>query len=270
MKTRLIIFAIVIATSSVFAKPTDTHKRLGTAACVAIRQSNTNLFKALLDAGLHINEPISFILETSQGTLAETEVGTPLYHAVSHYCSVFPRKAGALDFVQFLLDNGADRDKRNQWGERPVDFAYKRNQAIFCELLTKPEGDKELIAGFPIEAWEELFLGGMRRLAQRPIVGIILNESNAPPEFIEKLRQRHPELNLPKQAEDPMSIIHAQDRITKESEVVVKATIKETDDGYEWRFVIRLSWGTSWGSDGTLVNKYGYWISIEKSKWNAS
>ena len=268
MKTRWIVFAIVIAASSVFAEPTDTHKQLCDAASVAILTSNTNLFKALLDAGLQINEPLFYDHETILGTREKLELGTPLYCTVFYHCSV-STNTGGTDLVQFLLDNGADRDKRNRFYERPIDVAYKRKHTAICELLAKPEGDKELIADLPIEAWEEL-LGDIHEhiFAKEIIFGVNLYGDHAPPEFIEWLRKRHPALRFHEPMENSFKL--AQDNATKEKGVVLLINLrKDADDEYRSVVVFSLGWGGSNRKNGYLVNKYGYWIRTDES-WYTS
>ena len=239
-----------MAMASASAEPTEAYKTLSMHALNAIEKSNTNALSALLKEGFQINE-----LLFHNGRVLDF----PLHYAV--------RGSANLGMIQFLLDNGADRDKRNQFGERPIDIVYKRDHSFNCparakktntnakritntrpnnktpqchgscgidarcKILAKPEGAEKMIAGFPEEMLEELFKWTEFRdsRADEPLFGVTLNGVEAPSELMEWLKQYYPDIRPATQAEYPTST-------TKDGRVYQSGAVydKDTKEHGSW------------------------------------
>lgn len=82
----------------------------------------------LLELGLDVDG-----LDDIQGPY---RLGTPLYHAVRNR---------AVEAAQFLLEQGADPYKKNQWGYAPAEEAIKKNDTVFIKMFEAVHSPKGVV-----------------------------------------------------------------------------------------------------------------------------
>jgi len=260
MKKWLTITVLLMAMIPATAEPSLEHLRLSEAAEFAVERENVELLRALLQAGVQINEPVNTFVSENRTLL---------------HCAVMlntPRS------VQFLLDNGANLslDARDKNGQRPIDYALEKENTTMCQLLTKPDNKDESyweICGFPIEVLEEVinpwaYLRG--NMAREPLF-VSFNGTNAPTEFIEWFGKYFPDLRPYTQAElseeerdENGRLIktgHIRDKDTKEKGYIFSIRIEKINDGYEHaKSMYGGPLNANPGGSGKLIRKYGYWV----------
>ncbi|NLC83245.1 MAG: ankyrin repeat domain-containing protein [Lentisphaerae bacterium] len=147
-----------------YAAPSDSHVELASAAEWAVITTNTTLLRALLDAGVQINEPI--------GNRDKTLLGTAVLNKNEQ-------------MVKVLLNNGADPERKSL-NCRLIDMAFENGSTNICLLLSKRKNRKEkLIDGLPIGVLEHVF----RPTGWTNVVFLIVNRSPPSAEMLVYLRE---------------------------------------------------------------------------------
>ena len=91
--------------------------------------------------------------EETLPTQRDDNQNTLLHLAVQHHCRQLARA---------LLDQGADPNARNKWGQRPIDLAVYASSGALRPYETRPNGIMiELLiqAGVEIDLWLACVLG---------------------------------------------------------------------------------------------------------------
>lgn len=252
MKNALALILISLFVSVSLAEPSDNHTALKGAAEWAVYYSNVELLRALLQAGVQIDEPV-----------VDTDPEWTMLHLAALHNK--PR------VVQFLLDNGALPDIRNKGGDRPIDLAFDNGYTNVCLLLAMPEpAQKErLICDIPESVLEAVL---QLEYSEEPTF-VSLNGTNAPAVMVEWLGRYWKDVRPSSRAEltEDTGIMtgHIQDKVTKDAGRLFDIVIKKTDGGYDW--ALRSYHGplAGWGQSGNLIRKYGYWLRVEADGWSS-
>lgn len=231
------------------AAPADSHVELASAAEWAIITTNTTLLRALLDAGVQINEPIGDYDRTLLATAVHTK---------------------NEKMVNFLLKNGADPERKS-FNCRLIDIAFENGTTNICRLLSKPKNRKEkMIDGLPIGMLEHVF----RPTGWTNVVFVIVNRAPPSAEMLVYLRdsvwptaRAFPE-TLTKQYEDdtkrPIRFTGDEENATL-FECIVE---KKCDDEYKTSTIIYHQLPRHTPMDlieavpivEKIVKRYGYWM----------
>lgn len=234
------------------AEPSDNHIALKKAAEWAVLYSNIELLRALLQAGVQIDEPV---------------VDNDMDWTMLHYAALHNKPRVA----QFLLDNGALPDIRCKGGDRPIDFAFENGCTNVCLLLAMPESaqNERLICDIPESVLEEVL---QLEFSEEPTF-VSLNGTNAPAAIVEWLGRYWKDVRPSSRADltEDTGIMtgHIQDKVTKDAGRLFDIVIKKTADGYDW--ALRSYHGplAGWGQSGNLIRKYGYWLRVEAGGWSS-
>lgn len=252
MKNALAFIIISLLVSVSLAEPSDNHKALKGAAEWAILNSNVELLRALLQAGVQIDEPVD-----------DTDFEWTMLHLAALHNR--PR------VVQFLLDNGALLDIRCKGGNRPIDMAFDNGCTNVCLLIAKPESgqDERLIGDIPEAVLDEI----LRLEDSEEPTFVSLNGTNAPAVLAEWLGRYWEDVRPTSQAEltegSEGKTGHIQDKKTKEAGRLFDIVLKRTAEGYDW--AVRSYHGplAAWGQSGKLIKRYGYWLRTGGQGWES-
>ena len=244
------VLAALLFTGSILAEPSDTHIDLRETASWAVRNSNVELLRALLQAGVQIDEPVD-----------DEENGYTLLHLAAIYNK--PRIA------QFLFDNGAWREVRDKSGARPIDIAFQGGYTNVCQILEKPSEKEEMVGDFP----EEVLRQVLRLEVSKEPTFVTFNGTNAPAVFVEWVGRSWKDVRPASQSElsegTEKETGHIQDRKTKEPGRDIYISIKKTEDGYEWAVTSYHGPLAAHQVSGKMIKRYGYWIRTEVKGWQA-
>jgi hypothetical protein len=250
MKNALTMILTMFAVGVVLGEPSRNHVALQKAAEWAVTNSNIELLRALLQAGVQIDEPVD-------------NMGWTMLHFAAIHNQ--PR------VVRFLLDNGAETDVRGKYGDRPIDLAFNQGQTNVCQLLEKPARNEELVCDIPESVLLEIISPGEEDDAMPPFVS--LNGTNAPAAMIEWLRGYLSDVRPASQAkliEDPQTkLAYVEDKETRELGRLFDIVIKKTTDGYDWSVRSFTGSVAGWGQSGKLIKRYGCWFKIEVHGWQS-
>ncbi len=226
------------------------QQALGPAARFAITEGNLPLLKVLIEQGLELNEYLDFEERT-----------TALSTAV---------RRRQLDIAKYLLAQGADKEKRGRFGERPIATAFDLNLKEFCELLSKPDGDEKMITGVPEGVLAEVF-------ANRDPATILFlrwNGEDSPDELLKWLQKTHPETRPASRMETlerrPLGAASwYRDQTTGDFGSLLELSIQSSENG--WKVRLRDTTGPSLAGGGCeeLYSKhYGYWMGKLLTSWD--
>jgi hypothetical protein len=250
MKNALALIMISLLVSVSHAEPSNNHISLKGAAEWAVLNSNVELLRALLQAGVQIDEPV-----------VDGDINWTMLH-----CAVLHNKPRV---VQFLLDNGATLDIRSKGGDRPIDMAFDESCTNVCRLLEKPTEKEELIGDIPEAVLEEIL---RLKYSEEPTF-VSFNGTNAPAVLVEWLVRSWKDVRPTSQAEltegTEGKTGHIQDKETHDSGRRFDIEIKKTADGYDWAVTSYHGPLSAWGQSGKLIKKYGYWLRVEVRGWQS-
>lgn len=242
----LLLCAALLA-MDVQGAPSEDHRDLSPTACWALRRENVELLRALLQAGLQINEPV----EAAKGD----ETGRTLLHMAADQ--------DKAHVAQFLRDNGASVYVRDAAGDRPIDLAFRNNNTNVCEVLQVPEAEDVMVGDLPEAVLREV----IRFAPRQEIAFITFNGADAPKELASWFQAAGWTRLRPASDSEVGATTDGQegqirDRKTKEVGLLLKIAIKKTKTGYDWGVVFHESpWESSIQSGG-LIKRYGYWIRV--------
>ncbi len=242
---------IEVPDSEAEAEPlSERQKALGPAARLAITENDVEFLKQLIERGLDLN-----------ASLDSEEPTTALYEAVWER---------SPQLVEFLLEQGADRDLRGRDGERPIELAIEWKLPEIRRLLAMPGKKDAMIAGVPEGVLDEIFQGdrGDR------LHFIVWGGEDPPQALLEWLKKRLPNarpasrmetletrpLGAPTWYRDP-----GDGRFGRLLEVSVKP------DGDAWTARVRDSSGpflAGGGWEARYTRTDGYWIGETTSSWD--
>jgi len=218
---------------------------LAEAATWAVSTSNTELLKALLQAGLQINEPL------------EEEMEWCLLH--------FAASSGTERMVRFLLDNGADPAVRDKGGLRPIDIAYEVGRTNMCQAMANLGPDQTMIGGFPEEVLAIVFGSSPRE----DRIFVSLNGEDLPEELLHWIRHLWPKAQSGRGREsEPEGVSDTSKAATNGSPqeaTCVVAIKKMSDTEYRWWISVIFNPLAGWQSEGTARLLYGYWIKTAET-----
>jgi len=249
MKSLITIIAALLVSLIASAEPSDNHVALQKTASWAVAQPNVELLRALLQAGVQIDEPV------------EPDMGLTLLHLAAMY-----NRPMAL---QFLLDNGALKQMRAETGDRPIDLAFSEGQTNVCQLLAKQAEKERMVGEFPKAVLDEIL---RFEYSEEPTF-VSINGTNAPPVIAKWLGRIWKDVRPASQAElskgTQKKTGHIQDIETKEPGRRFDIMIKKTKDGYDW--TVRSYHGplAGYGQSGKLIKRYGYWIRTGVEGWDS-
>lgn len=234
---------------------------LAQAGCEAVTTGNIHLMKALLQAGLPINEP----LYVDAKVKAED---SPNWTAL-HLCCIHNQPA----MMKFLLKRGARRDERDGFNKRPIDRAVETGNDSLCKLLAMPEVKEDTIAGLPEGLIRELM--DPRMLKYDDIVFVSLNKKDPPKESMNIFRRFGEKLDLVSNMELISEAEGYHHKKSKEKGHLVEIYVSPAKSNdpfaqrYEWSVRItsapHLSGG---GVKGIIQKMHGYWVITEQSSWD--
>lgn len=236
------LISFLVTTSH--AEPSYNHIALKETAYWAVVNSNVELLRALLQAGVQIDEPVD-----------DADMDWTLLH-----CAAVHNKPGV---VQFLLDNGASLDIRSAGGDRPIDMAFDKGCTNVCRLLEKPIENEKLIGDIPEAVLDEI----LRLDYSEEPTFLSLNGTNAPADVVRWIGRYWKDIRPASQAEltegTKGKTGHIQDKETQEPGRVFSIVIEKTADGYDW--AVRSYHGPlgGWTIFGKLFKRYGYWLRTE-------
>lgn len=234
-----------------YAEPSDNHDALKEAAKWAVYNSNVELLRALLQAGVQIDEPV--------------ESSDIVDWTMLHYAALYNKPR----VVQFLLDNGAIMDIHCKNGDRPIDIAFEEGYTNVCELLVKPAGNEKLIGDIPETVFDEV----LRLDYSEEPTFVSLNGTNTPVVVVEWLGRYWKDIRPASQAQltegTGIETGHIQDKKSHDAGRSVDIEIKKTKDGFDW--AVRSYRGplSAWGQSGKLIKRYGYWLRAEVQGWQS-
>lgn len=244
---QIAVVGVTLAALRVSASPamaaSDDHLHLSDAATWAVSTSNTELLKALLQAGVQINEPV------------EKEAGWTLLH--------FAASSGTERVVRFLLDNGADPSVRNNAGLRPIDLAYQHSRTNICQALTNTRASEFAIDGFPQGVLETVF-----RSEQNSPVLVSVNRKDPSAELLKWLRRSWPNAVPGSKGELATDTTsgekHYRNIETKGKMASCVVTIERLNEReYSWFTSFRSGSLSGWHDEGKIRQEYGYWVMTE-------
>lgn len=225
----------------------DDHRALSSTACWAVGRDNVDLLRALLQAGVQINEPVC--------AGQDDDTGRTLLHLAA--------AQNRLRVIEFLRDNGASLSVRDRAGDRPIDLAYRDNYTNACDVLSQPDMAETLVGEVPEDVLKEV----IRIAPRQEVTFLTFNGADAPKELMDWFRKTGwPKIRSGSESElsDAADGQEGQirDRKTKETGLLLKIAVKKTKTGYDWGVVLCES---PWSSDiqsGGLIKRYGYWIRV--------
>lgn len=246
----LIVLQIVFSTCGLTsnANPSEDHLNLAAASAWAVTTSNTELMKALLQAGLQINEPVA------------NDSGLSLLHLAV--------MSGNERMVRFVVDNGAILDIRSKTGSRPIDIAYEEGLTNICQLLTYNVEDKRSVDEFPAAMLENAF-------TCEPITNSVLvsvNGKKPTDNMLNWLRTKRGWTHAlacsePRKATE--QIRDAQSRADPNRNISVyyySMEIKKvTENEYLCRWGLDLGQLSGGWGESALVKKFGYWLVSKRT-----
>jgi len=251
MKNTLFLIMISLLVSVSLAEPSDNHNALKGAAEWAVLNSNVELLRALLQAGVQIDEPV--------------ESNDIVDWTMLHYAALHNKPR----VVQFLLDNGASLNIRSKGGDRPIDMAFDQSCTNVCRLLEKPTEKEELIGDIPEAVLDEV----LRLEYSKEPTFVSFNGTNASVVLVEWLGRYWKDIRPASQAElteeTEGKTGHIQDKGTHDSGRLFDIVIKKAGDGYDW--AVRSYHGplAAWGQSGKMIKRYGYWLRTEVRGWES-
>lgn len=239
------------------------HRQLCEAAMFGISEGNVNLIEALLQAGLMINEPLDW--DTRWTSL--------------HYAAL----GNQPDMVQVLLDNGASRDSRGKYGQRPIDYALDDGATAVCELLRKPEQNEKTLGDFSRPLVDEVLGLPSWEIRSEEVAFFTINGQDPDLKWLKYLRRRWPNARTRSRAEE-LSWEAAKkaggdscyrDRDTGEFGQVMELSIEsdeEAEDGATtFDYSLRQATGPALaggGTGGKVTFRYGYWVKHDTFGWD--
>lgn len=227
-----------------YSEPSEDHRNLSTAASWAILRSNEVLLRALLHAGLQIDEPINGHSEST--VLHEAVIG------------------GSESMVKLIVDNGAKLDVRDKAGRRPIDYAYENGRTNICQLLARNVAHWESIAGFPVAMLEEAF----KTIPVTNRVWVLFNNKEPSDEMLKWLRvTQHwpnaiafPVSNVIDRGGDGLSFREPVVRDDSDYSFVMNI-VKESSDGFLCKSSMRAGVEFVGIDRRRVILRYGYWVS---------
>ncbi len=268
------------------------NRSLGKAAMEAIGSDDTELFGALLKAGLHVNQPI----DPDGNDIA------------LHICALGKKAA----MVKFLLEHGADRLQRDTEDERAIDKLRDLSPgeaAPLFELLKREPSDydKQLLMDIPVPVWREVLgppvcpddpLAPPKADApSSPLLTFIsINGKDPAPEMKLAMDVHHlgwlpksqSETAAPEKGEDSHSqyrdkqshqrgereditLVPTSSKHFKKNEQDLFITQLRTQDLPAYEFKLRVHTGealSGHGQSGYIVLVAGYWIRVGVAGWD--
>lgn len=224
------------------AEPSEDHRNLSAAAHWAVITSNIELLKALLQAGLHISEPI------------DSEFESTLLHEAAI--------VGTERMVQFIIDNGASLETLDHSRCRPIDHAYEAGRTNICLLLSKTVTRNDYADGFPVEMLEVAY--GLDSLTNK--VWVLVNNREPSVEMLKLLREStwpnataFPVSNVIENIDGTLRIKEstAIDRSAYYSAIEIE---KANNDEYICRMNLFHGGNLSTLREDRLLRRYGYWV----------
>jgi len=242
--------------SPAYAEQSENHVALASAAEWAVITTNTVLLKALLDAGVQVNEH----LDDNGSMLLKTAV-------------ILKNDR----MVDFLLEKGADPELRDVLGSRMIDIAFEDGSTNICSLLGKAAKRNDKTAdGMPCSMLEEVF----RTVSLTNVVFVEVNRRPPSPSMLSFIRsavfpnaQAMPEY-LRKQYfnhDDNPIVLQEGEKAAAIFDVEIK---KVTDDEYDvWTITFHSLPRTIAGElmeaipiHYRVFKKYEYWVLYEYPK----
>lgn len=279
---RPVLDPVPIARDDQLDPRTGEHVYLSGAVKMAIWDDNVPLLKMLLETGFEIDEPIEW---------------DGLRWTALHQAAL----SNQPEIVRFLLDEGADREVRDKYGELPITRVVgnlgnkKKDQAKvvqICEMLRKPISDKaeEMISGYPRNLLFETFFAD-RDVVDQQVRFLSLNDQDPDPKLLEMAREVWPkvrprsrmEIATQKNRIEEKGESAYRDHATREYGVVVELILRPRSDEasifdepkpedasvFEWsRRVASGKYLSGGGVRGIVEKKYGYWISQSTESWD--
>lgn len=259
----VVCLPLLFATLNAAEEPDEDFEphELAKAGRVAASNGNIALMKALLEAGLPVDEP-----------LYVDEKGEPGWTAL-HLCCVHNRPT----MMKWLLKHGANRDIRDKDHQRPIDMAFESENKALCELLEIPDQKDQkdqMIDGIP-----------------RKLFGVLLREpvSHLKAPFFLSINGKDP-------GQDAQFALHVwgckylpasqvvefeesgkrgyRHKETKEVGELVEIGLvpaDKTDAPKTWTWSIRVRSGpflAGGGSKGRVQKLYGYWMVTSEEGWD--
>ena len=239
----MILVIVAAPVPSAVADPSDDHVHLAGAATWALTTSNVDLLKALLQAGLQINEPL------------EDELGWTLLH--------YAAGSGTERVVRFLVDNGAEPSCRDHGGKRPIDIAYHARRTNICEILSETRKTSYVVDGFPGEVLEWVF-----RPNRLDAVHVSVNGTDPSGELMEWIRGVWPNAapgSKGEFVEDEASGEKSyRDIESKEKMAKCDVTMEMVGEReYSWSISYRTGPLAGFFDVGRSREEYGYWLVTE-------
>ena len=226
------------------------HQALCSAAELAIREGDLEFLKVLIKRGLQINEALDF------------EAGhTALHRTVWH---------GEIDIVKYLLEQGADREVRNRFGERPIDEAIQLKADKLYPLLAKPPAKDELVDGIPVGVLEQVLPRG----AGDGVFFVSWDEKDPSPELLASIRKilpkARPASRMKTLERRPLGA-HSwyQDKDNREFGSLIEVKLGST--GEIWTARVRTTVGpvmAGGGWEGQVSKAHGYWHLNGRRGWD--
>lgn len=228
----------------------SVHQALCSAAELAIREGDLEFLKMLIKRGLQINEALDF-----------EEGHTALHRAVWH---------GEIDIVKYLLEQGADREARNRFGERPIDEAIQLRADKLYPLLAKPPAKDEMVDGIPVGVLEQVLPRG----AGDEVFFVSWDEKDPSPELLASIRKilpkARPASRMKTLERRPLGA-HSwyQDKDNREFGSLIEVKLGST--GEIWTARVRTTVGpvmAGGGWEGQVSKAHGYWHLDGRRGWD--
>ncbi|RBP42682.1 ankyrin repeat protein [Roseimicrobium gellanilyticum] len=241
-------------------EPDELHELAG-AGSVAATTGNIPLMKALLQAGLPVDSPLTL---DPEGHASWTAL---------HLCCIHNQPA----MMKFLLKHGAHRDTRDAFGKRPIDSAMEKGNEVLCKLLAIPDEKDTMLDGIPRGVIEELFQGEFWNDPKLTTFVCVngkdpgstlmfllgeLGEKRVNFSLMEVVENQQPQYRH-KQSKEPGRLVEIE--ITPQGEFGKGESVTS----YHWS--IRITTGralSGGGIKGVISRRYGYWIISDQVGWD--
>jgi hypothetical protein len=178
--------------------------------------------------------------------------------------------------MKFLLKHGANRDTRDPYGERPIDYAMEKENEELCKLLAIPDEKDDMNDDIPRGVLDELFRGdGWEETKLTTFVCVNGKDPGPTMMFLlGDLGEKRVNFSLMETLENAQPQYRHKE--TKEPGRLVEINITPRDPkfggaGNSYAWSIRISTGkvmSGGGSKGVITKRYGYWVVSEQVGWD--